>query len=87
MLPRFQAPYLKSRRPREGCLYNPQEVAILNKYKEEYRNKTTHEERDLVLRTEMFVEIFNYWDRMHIPLDGPEEGRRFKVCIITAYLN
>jgi hypothetical protein len=86
-LPRLQALLEKTRKPRTGCQYSPKELAILNKYKAAYLNKTTHSERDIMLRTEMFVDIFNYWETKGIYIEDTEVLGHMKVSIITGYLN
>ena len=69
----------QSRRPRKGCLYNAEELHVLNKHKEDYRSKTTHRERASLLRTTIFVDIFNYWDFKQITLDEKEIQDRMQV--------
>lgn len=51
----------RTRQPRQGCQYNAEEVGILNKHKANYRKTTMHEERDVMLRTTILVDIFNHW--------------------------
>jgi hypothetical protein len=58
---------------RKGCQYTNEEKAILGKYKEEYRALTTHEDRDLLLRNKILVDIFNHWFRKEQVMPSPEE--------------
>lgn len=86
--PRIEAARQKIRQPRKGCQYTPEELAILNKHKSRYRRQTTHAAREQMLRTTVFVDIFNYWDDKGIPLDETEMRQRMKVCFtITVYSN
>jgi hypothetical protein len=88
ILPTLEAIYIqKTRQPRKGCQYTREELAVLNNHKAEYRKKTTHADRVQILRNAIFVDIFNYWDHMQVPLDETEIRQRMKVCIITGYLN
>lgn len=79
LLPMIMAP--KSRQARGDCQYTPQELAVLNKHKAAYRKTTTHAQRDQMMRTKIYVDIFNYWDDIGIPLDETVTNRRMKVCI------
>jgi len=56
-----QALQKKGRKISKECQYNSEEWTILGKYKEEYRKKTTHEDRDILMRNHILVDIFNYW--------------------------
>lgn len=69
----------KTRKIRKECEYTPEERAVLGKYKEEYKSKTTTEEREMLLRTRILVDIFNHWHTQNVDL-SPEEGHtRIKV--------
>ena len=68
--------------PWKGCQYNVEELKVLGKYKDEYKSKTTHQEREGLLRSKIFVDIFNHWDSQNIPLSGPEINQRAKVYYI-----
>src|SRR5277367_2063159 len=46
---------------RRGCRYTDEERTILSRYKDEYKGKTTAQEREQVLKQKLFVDIFNYW--------------------------
>jgi hypothetical protein len=46
---------------RKGCRYTDEERAILSKYKDEYKSKTTAQERQQLLKQKLFVDIFNFW--------------------------
>jgi hypothetical protein len=51
----------KARKPRSQCALSTSERNVINKYREEYRSKTTTEERTDVLRNNILVDIFNHW--------------------------
>lgn len=70
---------------RKGCLYSPEELAVLSQYKDEYRSKTTPEERDQCLKGKVLVHIFNYWYEQEGVMPSEEETtKRVKVIIIFA---
>jgi len=56
----MQALQKKGCKIRKECQYNSEERTILGKYKEELRKKTTHEDRDILMRNHILVDIFNY---------------------------
>ena len=51
-----------TRKPRRGALYSREEIAVLSKYKAEYKDQTTKPLRAHVLQNKILVDIFNYWD-------------------------
>lgn len=51
----------KSRKPRGKSLLTTADKNIINKYKEDYRSKSTTEERSALLRDHILVDIFNFW--------------------------
>jgi len=53
---------LTIRKPRRDALYSQEEIAVLSKYKAEYKDQTTKPLRAHVLRNKILVNIFNYWD-------------------------
>jgi len=53
---------LTIRKPRRDDLYSREEIAVLSKYKAEYKDQTTKPLRAHVLRNKILVDIFNYWD-------------------------
>jgi hypothetical protein len=81
IVPIVQAIHERSRirQPRKGCLYNSEELLVMNKHKEAYRSQTTQRDRESLLRTAIFVDIFNYWDFKQIPLDEKEIKDRMQV--------
>lgn len=76
--PMLQSLQQKTRQPRQGCQYNQEEMVVLRKYKEVYRNTITHEERDSLLQQSILVDIFNHWDSKNIRPTGPEAQQRAK---------
>ena len=69
----------QTKRARKGCSYNEEEMMLLCKYKKEYKSKTTHQERDMMLRNYILVDIFNYWSAKNIELGETEVQNRTKV--------
>lgn len=77
--PILQALQQKARQPRRGCQYTQEELAVLRKYKDEYRRTTSHKERDKLLRQSIFVDIFNHWDSKKVELTECVVRQRAKV--------
>lgn len=50
----------KNRKPRK-CRYSQEEIIVLAKYKDEYRNKTKTSDRHELIRSYILVDIFNFW--------------------------
>jgi hypothetical protein len=72
----------RKRRPRGDSQYSRQELGILNTFKSEYRSKLTYQDREVLVRTEVFVAIFNYWDRQGISFQSETEVlQRMEVCV------
>src|SRR5271155_3084662 len=70
---------------RKGCRYNREELAVLLLYKEHYRLKTTHDNRDNLLRSSILVDIFNHWLSMGVDLTEVEVQKREKVCELHVF--
>ena len=69
-----------AKKPRRGALYSREEITVLSKYKEEYKDQTTRALRAHVLCTKILVDIFNYWDvQGSLPLEEVVCGERVKV--------
>ena len=74
------AEHSRVRRPRKDALYSREEMIILNKHKEEYRQQTSQELRANVFRTKILVDIGNYWiDNCTLPNTDEETVQRTKV--------
>lgn len=70
----------KTRKPRKNALYSRDEIAVINKYKEEYRQQTTRELRGHVFKTKILVDLFNFWLAQGIaPVEEEESLNRMKV--------
>jgi hypothetical protein len=68
------------RKPRRDALYSREEIAVLSKYKAEYKDQTTKPLRANVLRNKILVDIFNYWDvQKTLPADEEACVARVKV--------
>lgn len=52
---------VKPAEPKKKCRYSDEEKEVLNKYRDEYRKKTTTDERHNLLRSHILVDIFNFW--------------------------
>ena len=72
--PRFAAPEIvtplrgtyvalldRQRSPRKKRKYSPDEIKVLEKHKEEYRDKTSTNDRQSLLQDFILVDIFNFW--------------------------
>jgi len=68
-----------AKQPRKGTLYTRQEIAIISKYKTEYKDQTTRPLRAHVLRNKILVDIFNYWDQQGVMLSEEVVLQRAKV--------
>jgi hypothetical protein len=70
----------KAKQPRKDAKYSADEIAVMNKYKEEYREQTSREMRAHVLKTKILVDLFNHWlDKGKIPDSTEEETQWVKV--------
>jgi hypothetical protein len=70
----------KSRQPRKDALYTRQEMQIIGKYKEEYRQLTTRELRANLFKTKILVDLYNYWLQIgKVPENESESTARMKV--------
>jgi hypothetical protein len=73
-------------KPRNKSLYTTEEKSVLGKYKDEYRKKTTTEERHNMLRNHILVDIFNYWSNkgeVNIDICAEDLSQRIKVSSRT----
>jgi len=69
-----------TRKPRKDALYRRDELEVLNKYKEEYRQQTTRELRANVFKTKILVDLFNFWlEKGRAPATEEESIIRMKV--------
>jgi hypothetical protein len=51
-----------TKQSRRGTLYSRAEIAVISKYKAEYKDQTTRALRANVLQHKILVDLFNYWD-------------------------
>ena len=71
---------LPTRKPRKDALYSREEMQVISKYKEEYKEQTTQALRAHVLKNKILVDIFNYWDDIgNIPTNEEDISDRVKV--------
>jgi len=85
-LPTFnlEAVINKSRKPRSQCSLTTADRNVINKYRDEYRSKTTTQERINLLRDNIFVDIFNHWFQrgvINADIDSNGVSERIKVCM------
>ena len=70
-----------TRRQRRDAIYTKEEMTVIGKYKEEYRTRTTKEERKHVMM-KILLDIFTYWDeRGNIAADDEENAERARVFL------
>jgi hypothetical protein len=70
----------RARKPRKDALYSRDEITVLNRYKEQYRQLTTSEARGDLIRNYVLVDIFNFWTQKGMaPKDEEESIMRMKV--------
>lgn len=73
----------KIRKARKDALYSRDKLNVISKYKEEYRQQTTHEMRGQVFKTKILVDIFNFWlAQGEEPVDEAEMVKHMKVNFI-----
>ena len=51
-----------TKQPRKGARYSQEEIKVISKHKTEYKDQTTRSLRANVLRNNILVDLFNYWD-------------------------
>ena len=51
----------KTRKPQKDALYSREELEVISKHKQEYRDQTTQEMQGEILRSKVLVDLFNYW--------------------------
>jgi hypothetical protein len=69
-----------TKQPRRGAHYSRQEIQVISKYKSEYKDQTTRALRANVLRNNILVDLFNYWDAQGtLPSDEAVLMERVKV--------
>jgi hypothetical protein len=74
----------KIRKPRKDALYSREELEVINKYREEYRQQTTRELRAAVLKTKILVDLFNFWlQQGRAPADEESSVSRMKVSLLN----
>ena len=74
----------KSRKPRKDALYSREEIKVISKYKEEYKQQTTPQMQGMIFKTKILVNMFNYWvDNGNEPGGEEECICRMKVNLMT----
>src|SRR5258705_13454407 len=54
----------KSRKPRKDALYSLEEIKVISKHKQEYREQTTQPLQAEIFTSKILVDLFNYWLRV-----------------------
>ena len=60
-------------------VYDKQERAVINLFKNEYMEATSPSARKLVCQLNIFPALFNYWETIGVVLDDDEKVSRGKV--------
>ena len=70
----------KTRKPRKDAIYSQEELAVINPFKDEYRQQTTREMRGNIIRQHVLNALFKYWTKVGKYPASPEESiSRMKV--------
>jgi hypothetical protein len=70
----------KARKPRKDCRYSREEMKVIGKYKQEYREQTTRELRGNLFKAKILVDLFNLWLKQgKTPTTEEESANRMKV--------
>ncbi len=73
-------PAPKVRKPRKDSRYNREEMKVISKYKQEYREQTTRELRGNVFKSKILVDLFNFWlEQDQLPTTEEDSATRMKV--------
>jgi len=76
----------ETRRARRGATYSREELEVISKYKDEYKEQTTRPLRAHVLRNKILVDLFNYWWQENtLPTD--EEGCVARVKVTCYHID
>src|ERR1700679_1153201 len=60
-------------------VYNAQERAVINPFKEDFLNAATPAARKAIAQVHMFPALFNYWDSIGITINDDEMEARSNV--------
>ena len=70
----------KVRKSRKDSCYNSEEMKVISKYKQEYREQTTRELRGSVFKSKILVDLFNLWlEQGKAPNTEEDSATRMKV--------
>jgi len=73
-------PIPKARQSRKDSRYSREEMDVIGKYKQEYREQTTQELRRHVFKTKVLVDMFNLWLKQgKAPRTEEDSATRMKV--------
>jgi hypothetical protein len=73
-------PIPKTRKSRKDSRYSREEMQVISKYKQEYREQTTRELRGNVFKAKILVDLFNLWlEQGKAPDTDDDSANRMKV--------
>jgi hypothetical protein len=73
-------PIPKTRKSRKDSRYSREEMQVISKYKQEYREQTTRELRGNVFKAKILVDLFNLWlEEGKAPDTEEDSANRMKV--------
>jgi hypothetical protein len=73
-------PIPKARKSRKDSRYSREEMQVINKYKQEYREQTTRELRGNLFKAKILVDLFNLWLKQgKAPSTEEDSATRMKV--------
>jgi hypothetical protein len=73
-------------KPRRGSRYSEEERALLSKYKDEYKSKTTAQDREQLMKQKVLVDIFNYWFSKEGTIPSEEESKKRVKVLYPIYV-
>jgi hypothetical protein len=72
----------RQRSPRKKRKYSSDEITVLEKYKDKYRDKMTTNDRQSILQDFILVDIFNFWyEKGEITADISEEEFKTRIQV------
>lgn len=81
-------PIPKVRKPRKDSRYTREEMQVISKHKQEYREQTTRELRGNVFKTKILVDVFNLWLKQgKTPITEEDSATRMKVICNLSKVN
>jgi hypothetical protein len=73
-------PNPKARKPRKDSRYSREEMQVIGKHKQEYREQTTRELRANIFKAKILVDLYNLWLKQgRTPTTEEESANQMKV--------